>query len=114
MQLCKSKMKLVAKTALEIHRELVSSGVFQRETQKCIAEGINVNQGTVSRIAAGHFKRVNKSVLALCKYAQIKTADVSGTKQFRSRLASRAEHIDPQKKKLVHIIDLAMDLLERS
>jgi hypothetical protein len=113
MQLCKFKMKLVQKTPLEIHRELLANGLFLRETQEFIANAINVDQGTISRIAMGQFKRINKSVLAICKYAGIKTIKTPSVKHLRSLLASRASLIDPEKKKLIDIIDLAVDLLDR-
>ncbi len=107
-------MKLVAKTPLEIHRELINTGLFSRETQESIASNTNVHQATISRIAAGQFKSVSKSVLAVCKYARINPIKTSGMKQLKSLLASRDSLVDPDKKKLVHIIDLAVDLLERS
>jgi transcriptional regulator with XRE-family HTH domain len=107
-------MKLVQKSPLEIHRELMASGLFRKETQSLIAERINVNQGTVSRIASGNFRRLNKSVRAICKYAKIETTKTSGMKQLRSLLASGSLVGDPEKRKLVDIIGLAVDLLERS
>jgi transcriptional regulator with XRE-family HTH domain len=107
-------MKLVPKTPLEIHRNLLASGVFQKETQKHIARELSVNQGTVSRIAAGQFKRVNKSVLAVCKYAGVNTVKTRDSKGFRSLLASRTRLSDPEKRKLADIIGLAVDLLEHS
>jgi len=107
-------MKQISKTPLELHRELWASGVFKRETQKEIGRRVKVNQGTVSRIAAGRFKRVSKSVLAVCKYAEINTVRSSGMERLRSLLATRNGLSDPEKKKLVDIIGLAVDLLERS
>ena len=114
MPICKINMQLVPKTPLELHRELWASGLFQRETQKQIAKHVHVNQGTVSRIAAGRFKRVSKSVREICKYANINTVKNSGMGQLRSLLASRNGLSDPEKRKLVDIIGLAVDLLERS
>jgi hypothetical protein len=107
-------MKLTSKTPLEIHRELLSTGLFSRETQAMIASRTRLHQATISRIAGGRFKKINKSVLAVCKYASINPFKTSGLKQLRSLLASRENLVDPQKKKLVHIIELAVDLLERS
>ena len=107
-------MKIESKTTLEIHRELTASGIFKRETQTAIASRIKVNQGTVSRIASGRFKRLNKSVRAICKYADIGTIKESNVKQLRSMLSSRANVSDPVKKKLVDIIGLAVDLLDRA
>lgn len=107
-------MKLVAKTPLEIHRNLLASGVFRNQTQKTIAQALKVNQGTVSRIAAGRFKRVNKSVIAVCKYAGVNTVKTRDAKQLRLLLASRVRLSDPEKRKLADIIGLAVDLLEHS
>lgn len=107
-------MKLAEKTTLEIHRELTASGVFIRNTQAVIAQTISVDQGTISRIANGDFKRVNKSVRAVCKYAKISTVKSSGTAELRSLVASAATLSDPEKRKLAGIIGLAVDLLERS
>lgn len=106
-------MELVQKTPLEVHRDLVASGVFKRATQEVVAEAIGVDQGTVSRIANGDFKRVNKSVIAVCKYAKISTVRATGTEKLRSLMASAQAVNDPEKRKLVDIIGLAVDLLER-
>jgi transcriptional regulator with XRE-family HTH domain len=106
-------MKVVSKTSLELHRELLASGLFTRETQAAIADAVHVNQATISRIAKGQFKKVNKSMLAVCKYADIETIKTSGGKHLRALLESRSDLIDPEKRKLIEIIDLAVDLLER-
>jgi transcriptional regulator with XRE-family HTH domain len=114
MHLCNFQMNFVPKTTLELHRELVSSGIFDRETQASLATATGVNQATISRIAQGQFKRVNKSVVAICKYAHIKTTrNNSAFRQLKSLLASRSSVADPEKRKLIDIIDLAVDLLER-
>jgi hypothetical protein len=114
MQICKTIMNLAEKSALEIHRELAASGIFTRNTQTVIAKALKVDQGTISRIANGDFKRVNKSVRAVCKYAQISTMKSSRTAELRSLVHSAATSSDPEKRKLAGIIGLAMDLLERS
>lgn len=106
-------MNLVQKTPLELHRDLVASGVFGRVTQSVIAKIIGVDQGTVSRIANGDFKRVNKSVIAVCRYAKISTVRSAGTEGLGSLMASAQTVNDPDKRKLVDIIRLATDLLER-
>jgi hypothetical protein len=106
-------MKLIPKTKFEVHRDLVASGIFKRVTQEAIAEAIQVNQGTVSRIATGDFKLVNKSVIALCKYAKISTVKATGTARLRSLVASAQAVNDPEKRKLADIIELAADLLAR-
>jgi hypothetical protein len=106
-------MRLVQKTASEIHRDLVASGIFLRATQKMIAVKIGVNQGTISRIQNGNFRRVNKTVRALCNYAEISISRTTGVDELRSLVSSAKEVQDPTKKKLIDIIELAVELLER-
>ncbi|RRJ96406.1 XRE family transcriptional regulator [Opitutaceae bacterium TAV4] len=106
-------MKLMQKTPTEVHRDLLASGVFDRATQESIAVAIGVNQGTISRIENGDFKRVNKTVRALCKYAKVSNVRTTGTEQLLSLVASAKAVDDPEKRKLVHIIGLAVDLLGR-
>jgi transcriptional regulator with XRE-family HTH domain len=113
MQLCNVEMQLIQKSAPEIHRDLVASGVFERVTQSAMAQAIGVNQGTISRIANGEFKRVNKSVLNVCRYAQISTVRASNITRLRSLVTSAEAVNDPEKRKLMDIIRLAVDLLER-
>lgn len=113
MQICKIIMELIQKTPLEVHRDLVASGVFKEMTQEVLAGAIGINQGTISRIANGDFKRVNKSVIAVCKYAKISTVRATGTEGLRSLVASAQNVNDPEKRKLADIIGLAVDLLGR-
>lgn len=113
MQICKTIMELIQKSPLELHRELVASGVFEGATQKAIAKELKIDQGTVSRIANGDFKRVNKSVIAVCKYAKISLIRATNTEGLRSLVSSAKKLNDPEKRKLADIIGLAVDLLER-
>ncbi|WP_157895408.1 helix-turn-helix transcriptional regulator [Verrucomicrobium sp. GAS474] len=107
------KMHFSFKSPTEIHKELCASGVFTEEKQKDLAEKIGVDQGTISRIASGRFKRVNKSVLELCKYAKVEASRGYPLSDLRSLLDHQSDTSDPSKKKIINIIGLAVELLER-
>lgn len=100
------------KTAAEIHRDLLASGVFERETQVAIANIIKADQSTVSRIAAGRFKRLNKAVGRLCNYAKLATTTEQPFRQDFLKVLKTADLPQgSEAKKLMGIIDLAVELL---
>lgn len=113
MQKCKKKMNVRQKTPAEVHRDLLASGIFDRETQLAIAKEIKVDQATVSRIFSGQFKRINKSVRRICEYADVTTVETASPEMLHSWMRSGATLNDPQKRKLLEIIGLAVELLER-
>ena len=104
------------KTVRELRHEILHSEVLRTKPQEAISHSVSMNQGTLSRILRGHFKRRSGAVERVCRYAHISSMTDQPKPELETsldQLARIARRGSPNDRRAMRLIRLAAELLER-
>jgi transcriptional regulator with XRE-family HTH domain len=109
--LCMARRKSIS----EIRRDISASTSLHDRSQEALAQSLQLNQATLSRILRGRFRRYSPAVAKVCSYASISrmTDRPADTLEAAiNQLAALAKGGSAEKRHALKLIRLAAELLE--
>lgn len=103
------------KTISELRSEIMASAKLRAKSQEEIAQRIKLNQGTLSRILRGQFRRYSPAVAKVCNYATIScmtNLPPGALEHSLDQLTSLAQGRSAEERHALKLIRLAAELLE--
>lgn len=104
------------KTMNELRQEILTWRARHDDLQEAIAHDTGVNQGTISRILRGHFRRPSKALRAVCAYADISPITDKPLPPLELSLQELAQlaQSSPHHRRILRLLRLAKELSEES